>query len=194
MPPSRRATPSSPLRKSPLADAVDAAIREVPARRHIQSIVVAREGEIVLERYFRDRRPTDLSNLHSVTKSVVATLVGIAIGDGSLALRTPLGDFFDERLFGGDARKRQIRVEHLLTMTSGLDADTPHDIDEIADRGESWIGGPLAAPLRASSRRSSPVPPARPLRGSRRNACSRRWGSTSTAGPPIRTGTRSATD
>src|SRR5215208_3051701 len=149
MPRSRRATPSSPLRKSPLADALDAAIREVPARRHIQSIVVAREGEIVLERYFRDRRPSDLSNLHSVTKSVVATLVGIAIGDGSLALRTPLGDFFDERLFGGDERKRQIRVEHLLTMTSGLDADTPHDIDEIADRGESWIGGPLAAPLRA---------------------------------------------
>jgi len=128
---------------------VDAAIREVPARRHIQSIVVAREGEIVLERYFRDRRPTDLSNLHSVTKSVVATLAGIAIGDGSLALSTPLGDFFDERLFGGDERKRQIRVEHLLTMTSGLDADTPHDIDEIADRGESWIAGPLAAPLRA---------------------------------------------
>jgi CubicO group peptidase (beta-lactamase class C family) len=32
-------------------------------------------------------------------------------------------------------------------MTSGLDPDSPHDIDEIADRGESWLAGPLAAPL-----------------------------------------------
>ena len=100
------------------------------------------------ERYFRDRRPDDLSNIHSVTKSVVSTLTGIAINDGYLALETALGEIFDERCLGDDPRKRLIRVEHLLTMTSGLEADTPHDIDEIADRGESWIEGPLQAPLR----------------------------------------------
>jgi CubicO group peptidase (beta-lactamase class C family) len=138
---------SSPA--SRLAEAVDAALRDVPARRHIQSVLVSREGDALLERYFRDRRPTDLSNLHSVTKSVLATLVGIAIGDGSLALETTLGDVLDERLFGGDDRKRAISVEHLLTMTTGLDSETPHDIDEIADRGEPWVDGPLAAPLRA---------------------------------------------
>jgi CubicO group peptidase (beta-lactamase class C family) len=121
---------------------VDAAVRDVPARRHIQSIVVSREGELLLERYFRDRRPRDLSNVHSVTKSVLATLVGIAVGDGSLTLGTTLGEYFDL-----DERKGRISVEHLLTMTSGLDAGSPHDIDEIADRGESWIEGPLAAPL-----------------------------------------------
>jgi hypothetical protein len=53
-----------------LAEAMDAAVREVPARRHIESIVISREGELLLERYFRDRRPTDLNNVHSVTKSV----------------------------------------------------------------------------------------------------------------------------
>jgi CubicO group peptidase (beta-lactamase class C family) len=127
------------------AEAVDAAVRDVPARRHIQSVVVSREGRIVLERYFRDRRPTDLSNIHSATKSVLATLAGLAIGNGSLSLGTTLGDV----QLTGDERKREISVEHLLTMTSGLDAGTPHDIDEIADRGESWVEGPLAAPLRA---------------------------------------------
>ena len=121
-------------------------MRNVPARRHVQSVLVWKEGELLLERYFRDRRPTDLSNLHSVTKSFVATLVGIAIGDGSLTLETRLGDVLDVPL---DEPKRRISVEHLLTMTTGLDADTPHDIDEIADRGESWVEGPLAAPLRA---------------------------------------------
>jgi CubicO group peptidase (beta-lactamase class C family) len=124
---------------------VDAAIRDEPRRRHIQSIVVSRGGELVLERYFRDRRPGDLSNVHSVTKSVLATLVGIAAGDGSLSLKTTVGEHFDV----DDERKARVSVEHLLTMTSGLDAGSPHDIDEIADRGESWVAGPLAAPLLA---------------------------------------------
>jgi CubicO group peptidase (beta-lactamase class C family) len=128
---------------------VDAALRDVPARRHVQSIVVAVEGEVRLERYFRDRRPTDLSNVHSVTKSIVATLAGVAIGNGSLTLATRLGEVLDAHLFHADERKRDLSVEHLLTMTSGLDAESPYDIDEIADRGESWVAGPLAAPLRA---------------------------------------------
>jgi len=120
----RRATRSSRLPRS-LADAVDAAVRDVPARRHIQSIVVSRRGELLLERYFRDRRPTDLSNLHSVTKSVLATLTGIGIGHGSLTLATTLGEHFPV-----DGRRAGISVEHLLTMTSALDAGSPHDIDE----------------------------------------------------------------
>jgi len=102
---------------------------------------------VQLERYFRDRRVTDLSNVHSVTKSVVATLAGLAIRNGSLAFETRLDELFDERLFRGDEQKRRISIEHLLTMTAGLDGGTPHDIDEIADRGDSWIAGPLAAPL-----------------------------------------------
>jgi CubicO group peptidase (beta-lactamase class C family) len=132
-----------------LAEAVVAAVRDVPGRRHVQSFIVAREGEVQLELYFRDRRPADLSNVHSLTKSVVATLAGIALDNGLLAIHTTLGELFRGDLFGGDERKRDISVEHLLTMTSGLIADSPHDIDEIADRRESWVAGPLAAPLRA---------------------------------------------
>lgn len=104
---------------------------------------------MLLERYFRDRRASDLSNIHSVTKSVLATLVGIALRDGFLDLGTKVGEVFEARLLEHDPRKSSIAVEHLLTMTSGLDAETPHDIDEIADRGEPWVEGVLGAPLRA---------------------------------------------
>jgi CubicO group peptidase (beta-lactamase class C family) len=133
----------------PLRDVVDAALRSSPELRHIQSIVVAREGAVQLERYFRDRRSTDLSNIHSVTKSVVATLAGIAIELGALRLETTLVEVLDAQDLPEDKRKRNISIEQLLTMTSGLDAETRYDIDEIADRGESWVAGPLAAPLRA---------------------------------------------
>lgn len=123
-----------------LEDAVAA-----PELRHMQSILVAKDGEIELEKYFRGRRSTDLSNVHSITKSVLATLTGIAIDRGALSLDTTVGAVFGHE----DERKRNISVKQLLTMTSGLEADTPHDIDDIADRGESWVAGPLGAPLRA---------------------------------------------
>jgi CubicO group peptidase (beta-lactamase class C family) len=132
-----------------LEDAVAAALRSAPELRHLQCVLVTREGEVELEQYFRDRRSTDLSNVHSVTKSVLATLAGIAISRGALRLDTTLSEVFEADVVPEEERKRSISVEQLLTMTSGLDADTPYDIDDIADRGESWVAGPLAAPLRA---------------------------------------------
>jgi CubicO group peptidase (beta-lactamase class C family) len=117
-----------------LEDSVAAALRADPTLRHLQSVLVARDGELLVEQYFRDRRPTDLGNVHSVTKSVLATLAGIAIEQRALSLET---------------REGSISVEQLLTMTAGLEAATPHDIDDVADRGESWVAGPLAAPRRA---------------------------------------------
>ena len=131
---------------NPLLPELDKAL-SAPALRHIQSILVAQAGELTLERYFRDRRARDLSNVHSVTKSVLATLVGIAVANRSLTLATTVGDVFDLEPLRQDERKQEISVEHLLTMTSGLAAQTPYDIDEIADRGESWVQGPIAAPL-----------------------------------------------
>jgi CubicO group peptidase (beta-lactamase class C family) len=75
-----------------LAERLTQALVQVPERRHIQSFIVICEGAVLLERYFRDRRAADLCNTHSVTKSFVSTLVGVAIDDGALTLKTPIGD------------------------------------------------------------------------------------------------------
>jgi CubicO group peptidase (beta-lactamase class C family) len=128
---------------------IDEAMR-APNLRHVQSVLVTARGELVVERYFRDRRASDLSNVHSVTKSFVSTLVGMAVGDGSLALTTTLGDVFPEQTRSEDVRKAAITVQHLLTMTSGLAAQGPFDIDEIADAGDSWVWGPIRAPLQSA--------------------------------------------
>jgi CubicO group peptidase (beta-lactamase class C family) len=143
--PATRPEPSDHV--TALADRVDTAVRADPRLRHIQSVLVSHAGDIVCERYFRDRRADDLTNLHSVTKSVVASLAGIAIHQGAITLTTTIGDVLDAPELSDDERKQRVSVEHLLTMTSGLDASTPYDIDEIADRGESWLSGVLAAPL-----------------------------------------------
>jgi CubicO group peptidase (beta-lactamase class C family) len=129
-----------------LAAAVEAAVRGNPRLRHLQSVLVWVGGELRAECYFRARRPQDLTNVHSITKSVLGTLVGIAIADGTIELETRAVEVLSAP--PDDPRKGEITVRHLLTMTSGLDAsEGSWDIDDIADRGESFVEGPLAAPL-----------------------------------------------
>jgi len=127
--------------------AVERAVCSDPRLRHLQSVVVVHAGDVLTAQYLRDRGENDLSNLHSATKSVLSTLVGIAVGDGTLELTTTVGDVLRGRVTGDAA---SITVEHLLTMTSGLAADGPYDIDEIADAGGSWVDGSLGAPLRSA--------------------------------------------
>ena len=48
----------------------------------VRSILVARGGELVLEQYYNADADAYF-DVQSVTKSVVSTLIGIAIGDGA---------------------------------------------------------------------------------------------------------------
>jgi CubicO group peptidase (beta-lactamase class C family) len=92
----------------------------------LQSLIVARNGCIVLEAYWpgydRDRK----HYLNSATKSVVSSLVGIAIHDGTLKLDEPvlaaLPDYSGqgESDQNEDPRKGEIIVKDLLTMSSGI--------------------------------------------------------------------------
>src|SRR5213595_1322938 len=112
-------------------------------------VVVARGGTLVYEQYFDgdDMRgstwigvaPHDANTLHnmeSITKSVIALLVGIAVDRGLLKnLDAPIFSFFPEY---GDLRtpeKDRVSLRHLLSMTSGLDwperAISSHDPGNI---------------------------------------------------------------
>jgi CubicO group peptidase (beta-lactamase class C family) len=129
-----------------LGATVESAVRQNPRLRHLQSVLVSVGGELRAECYFRDRRADDLSNVHSITKSVLTTLVGIALADGALELDTRAAELLPAP--PDDPRKAAIAVRHLLTMTSGLDcSEGTWDIDDIADRGDPYVEGVFAAPL-----------------------------------------------
>jgi len=131
--------------------AADAEIRTNPDLAHTLSLLVAHRGETVVEHYYRQAEPEDLHNIHSVTKSVVSTLVGMLVGDGLLALDTPVSSLVEApAAFTADPAKTAITVQHLLTMTSGLDPRRQWDIDEITARGEPAVEGALRAPLIAA--------------------------------------------
>jgi CubicO group peptidase (beta-lactamase class C family) len=100
----------------------DAIARAAAALPRLHSLVVSRGGSIIFENYFHGARATRLANIKSASKSIVSALVGIAI-DRQLISRVdqPIATFFPELLTGeANAAKRQITVENLLTMRSGL--------------------------------------------------------------------------
>jgi CubicO group peptidase (beta-lactamase class C family) len=78
----------------------------------------------------------------SVTKSVLSTVVGHAVGDGLVTLDATLGDLLGDRV---PPSRRPATVHHLLTMTSGA-AGGLLEIDEVMTLDHGWVDRLLAAP------------------------------------------------
>jgi CubicO group peptidase (beta-lactamase class C family) len=88
----------------------------------MDSVLVTRHGRIVLEPTYAPFRAGLKHRVYSVTKSVVSTLVGMALGDGLLdSTDRRVVDFFADRTIANlDDAKKAITVRQLLDMTSGL--------------------------------------------------------------------------
>jgi CubicO group peptidase (beta-lactamase class C family) len=80
----------------------------------VRAIVVVANGRIVAERYGAGFSAATPLLGWSMTKSVLAGLVGVLVKDGRLTLDQPAGGYP-----AGDARER-IRIADLLAMSSGL--------------------------------------------------------------------------
>lgn len=92
----------------------------------IDSILIVRNGYLVFEEYPRTIYDSeDRHIIHSCTKSFTSALVGIAIAEGYIdGLDSKLVDLLPNRTIANlDERKQAITLEHLLTMTSGLEWD-----------------------------------------------------------------------
>jgi CubicO group peptidase (beta-lactamase class C family) len=104
--------------------------------------------------YFQGR---DVHSLQSVTKSVAATVIGIALGRGEIsALDQPFLSYFKDRdLSKIDPRLRKATVEDVLTMRSGIEwheQDRPLDSTNTTvqlEASKDWIAFTLAQPMDA---------------------------------------------
>ncbi|HEY48343.1 MAG TPA: serine hydrolase [Anaerolineae bacterium] len=90
----------------------------------IDALVVVRNGFIVLDAtvFPFSITPNARHNVYSCTKSVLSILVSIAIDEGYIeGVDQPVLTFFPEKSVDNmDARKEAMTLEHLLTMTTGL--------------------------------------------------------------------------
>lgn len=100
---------------------------------------------------------SNVHTLQSVTKSIAATVIGIAIGRGDIkALDQPLLDFFkDLDLSKVDPRLRRATLADLLTMRSGIEwheQDRPLDDTNTTmqlERSRDWMQFTLDQPMDA---------------------------------------------
>ena len=113
----------------------------------VHSLLVARNGVLVVERYFRGASFDQLHTLQSVTKSVTSALIGIAIEQGDISnVDESVLDFFPEWRadLERDPLRAAMRLEDVLTMKTGTDyhergPDSPHAQLNSLETGWDWF-------------------------------------------------------
>ena len=124
------------------------------ARRleRLRALVVVREGETVLAEAFRGPAVDVAVNVKSVSKSVVAALVGCALGRGALpGVDATLGELAPELVpDGADPRVAALTLEDLLTMRAGLQRMSGPNYGTWA-ASDDWVRHALTRPFVAES-------------------------------------------
>lgn len=117
------------------------ALREMAAKNYVQSFLVVRNGYLVAEQYSSPAGQYLHASIASVTKSFVSALVGVALREKYIdSLGQKLVDFFPEYFTSAtDSRKRNITLEHLLTMRAGFDYIETQDHSTIFNDGTDWM-------------------------------------------------------
>jgi CubicO group peptidase (beta-lactamase class C family) len=115
---------------------------------HIHSVLLVKNGKLILEEYFYGYDRDKKHQLRSATKSVTSILVGIAKDQNTIkSVDQKLYDFFPEyEEIDWSAPKNKITLKHVLTMAAGLDwnewtfpdNDTRSSIYGMA-RSDDWI-------------------------------------------------------
>lgn len=151
----------------------------------LTSVIVLSDGRTAYERYFGSEA-TDHQHVWSITKSIVSTLVGIAIGEGRIGgVEATLAQLLPDHAGVMAPAVAGITLEQLLTMTAGFADDLSSPGDAVASiltkRPPTPAPGsrmPTAAPSTSRSRPASKASP-RPVT----------WGTATCGGPVASTAT-----
>jgi CubicO group peptidase (beta-lactamase class C family) len=97
------------------------AIKEKGVRIH--SLLIVRNGRVLLDAYFYPYDGSTVHDMASVTKSITTTLIAIAVDQGKLKLEDPMLSFFpDIKITNPDPRIGRITVRDLTMMANGLES------------------------------------------------------------------------
>jgi CubicO group peptidase (beta-lactamase class C family) len=128
--------PAAPAVPVPVADLhFDAAIDRAATLPRLRSLLISVDGRLAAERYFYGATALGSANIKSASKSLIATLVGIALDRGQLRdVHEPIGRFIPEYV-KNDPQKGAITLEDLLTMRAGLETTSNRNYGR-------WVSSP----------------------------------------------------
>jgi len=102
------------------------ALSEIGNRLYMRSMLIVRNGHLVAEEYFGGADKDNLSPLRGATNIITSALIGIAIDQGFIKNEfEPLINFITDI----DSAKRDITIQNILTMTSGIQWDESAGLD-----------------------------------------------------------------
>ncbi len=125
----------------------------------VHGVLVVRNGYTVVEAYYPPYGPNIQHRTASVGKSFTGALVGIAIHEGYIeGVDQKVADFFpDHSDWQNDPLKQAMTIEHLLTMTSGLDwpesaasYSSSQNVMSQMMRSRDWVQFVLDRPMSAA--------------------------------------------
>jgi CubicO group peptidase (beta-lactamase class C family) len=146
----RRAALLLALPSPALAQAPDLAgiQRAAEATTDLRTLIVARQGEVLVQRVLRGPGLDAPANVKSASKTILATLAGIALDRGVLdGLDQPAAPLLAGRIPpDADPLVRDITIGHLLSMQAGLEGTSGRNYGAwVASR--DWIRFALSRPM-----------------------------------------------
>ena len=127
-----------------LLEAAADAIAAGPGLSHMRTMAVFREGELVFSRCFGPGSLDAAVHVHSIAKSVLSTLFGIALDSGVLpSLDVPVAQYVPA---GPGELPPALTLRHLLTMTRGTAVGGGADMNVVMEDPGPWLPAILAAP------------------------------------------------
>jgi CubicO group peptidase (beta-lactamase class C family) len=117
----------------------------------LNALVIAQGGEVVLAEAFRGPPVERAVNVKSVSKTIVAALLGAALDRGEVAgVDATLGELVPELIpADADPRVASITLEDLVTLRAGLERTSGAGYGAWVSSG-NWVGYALSRPMVAS--------------------------------------------
>ncbi len=101
---------------------LDEAFAQAQQIENLKCLIVSHNGQIIKEAFYKDGGPDIAHDVRSVTKSVTGLLIGIAFEKGFIqSIDQPIGDFIKPLVENLSTEKANIKILHLLTMSSGFE-------------------------------------------------------------------------
>ncbi len=126
-------------------------LTEVQRRPTLNTLLIIRHGYLVFEHYSQDYHQHSYQLLHSMTKSITSTLIGVALQQGYLRSLDQRWEELMPEYFTAetDPRKKEMTLRHFLKMTSGLNPDFIAYPGHVRDIPSDWVRFAIEKPILA---------------------------------------------
>ncbi len=119
------------------------------------ALLIVRNDTILLEQYYGNFSELSPSNIFSITKAVTSLLCGIAVDEGYISISTPITEYIPE-LIDADPLFKQLTVEHLLDMRTGLDFVESYGWNPFSKMAKLYYGKDVVSQFKKLHFKSAP--------------------------------------